>query len=241
MSETTESTNPKGVEASPEVQFKILMERAKIMGLKVSPNIGLETLRAKVRAAQEAENASAADDVPDGDENMPRMPQAGAKENAESEQQEDEEEPPAPPAIAAELEQVRRKPVKEETENQKRARLRKEATKLVRIRLTCMNPNKKDLPGEIFTIGNRYIGTVRKFVPYVEQPDGYHVENCIFEELKNRKFLNIRTDKKGIPQTNYVPEFAIEVLPQLTQKELRALAQRQAMANGTGETTAASE
>ena len=40
-----------------------------------------------------------------------------------------------------------------ETEAQKRLRLQAEATKLVRIRVTCMNPAKREWNGEIITTG----------------------------------------------------------------------------------------
>ena len=46
-----------------------------------------------------------------------------------------------------------------ETKEQKRLRLLQEATKLVRIRVTCMNPAKKEWEGEIITVGNNVVGT----------------------------------------------------------------------------------
>lgn len=210
-------------EASPEVQRQMLMQRAKVMGLNVSPNIGLETLRAKVQAALEAENVAAADKVPD-------------PEN------EADEEDDAPTEISTESAAPKKQQLRPETEAQKRVRIQKEAMKLVRIRLTCMNPNKKDLKGQIVTVCNKYIGTVKKFVPFVDHEDGYHVPFVIYQQLKDAKYLHIQTNDRprpGAPQvkTGYVPEFAIEVLPQLTEKELKALAQRQAMAQGTAPAT----
>jgi len=199
-------------EMSPDAQKQLLLQRAKLMGLSVSPNIGLDTLRAKVNAALDADSISALGET---DEVPGRRPEA-------------------PEAMVAEP--VVQKP---ETENQKRARLVREANKLVRIRITCMNPNKKDLPGEIFTVGNEYIGTVKKFIPFTDQPDGYHVPHCLYEELKNRKYLHIQTkpNKRDsttpMVSTRDMPEFAIEVLAPLTERELNALAQRQAMAAGT--------
>lgn len=105
--------------------------------------------------------------------------------------------------------------------------------KLVRIRIACLNPLKKDLPGEIFTVANDYIGTVRKFIPYGEATDdGYHVPFCIYQMLEEKRFLNIRTIKDRRTGTNrieqkWVKEFAIEILPQLTKEELKQLAQAQ--------------
>lgn len=117
-----------------------------------------------------------------------------------------------------------------------REQLRKDEMKLVRLRITNMDPKKKDLPGEIFTVANKYLGTVRKFIPYGEVTEnGYHVPYFIYRQLKERKFLSIRTrkGKQGpIVETSWVPEFALEILPQLTTKELADLAAAQAAKGG---------
>jgi hypothetical protein len=120
-----------------------------------------------------------------------------------------------------------------ETLNQKRLRLKQEALKLVRVRVTCMNPAKKDWEGEIFTVGNTAIGSVKKFVPF-NADEGYHIPHCIFEMMKSRMCQVFVTGKSrnGVTtrQGKMIKEFAIEVLPQLTQEELDELARRQAMA-----------
>lgn len=109
---------------------------------------------------------------------------------------------------------------------------RLEQLKLVRVRIQNLDPKKKDLPGEIITVANEYIGTVRKFVPFGEATDeGYHIPYCIYNFLKERKFLNIRVTKGKNGQPNitsaWVREFAIEVLPPLTKEELQTLAAAQ--------------
>lgn len=127
----------------------------------------------------------------------------------------------------------------EETRSQKRKRVLDEAMKLVRLRITNLNPDKKELHGEIFTVGNRYIGNVKKFIPYGEvTEDGYHVPNVIYQQMKARKFLQIKTRKDPknsgnmLVSTKWVPEFALEVLPQLTEEELKELARTQAASGG---------
>lgn len=108
--------------------------------------------------------------------------------------------------------------------------LKAEAEKLIRIRISCMDPKKNDLPGEFFTVANEYIGTIRKYVPFGEVTDnGYHVPQCIYEFLKSREFLAIQTKTHPVTKqietkTRYVKEFAIEVLPPLTAAELEKLA-----------------
>ena len=113
----------------------------------------------------------------------------------------------------------------------------KEKMKLVRLRITNLDPKKKDLPGEILTVGNEYLGTVRKFVPFGEATDnGYHVPYCLYELMRDRKFLSIKTRKgpKGqtIVEQQMVREFALEILPPLTEAELARLSAAQLSAGG---------
>ena len=119
-----------------------------------------------------------------------------------------------------------------ETNEQKRRRLRDEAAKLVRIRVTCMNPNKKEWEGEIITAGNAGVGTYKKYVPF-NADEGWHVPNIIYQVLKGREcqvFYTV-TGPRGnkFRKGKLIKEFAIEVLPPLTEDELKDLAQRQAM------------
>ena len=107
------------------------------------------------------------------------------------------------------------------------------------VRITNLDPKKKDLPGEVFTVANEHLGTVRKFVPYGEVTDnGYHVPYCIYKALKARKFLNIRTFKDRQNQNqikveqSWAQEFALEVLPTLTPDEIKKLAAAQSAAGG---------
>lgn len=181
-------------DTSEEAELAALKARAKTMGLKVSPKIGLERLKAKIEAKL---NPSAEEDADPG----------------------------------------------EETDIQRKARIRKkqiaEQMALVRCRIANLNPSKRDLRGEIFTVANKYVGTVRKFIPYGEATDnGYHIPKILYEQLKARKFLqvNTRNDRSAgnqiVVDQRWVPEFSIEVLPSLTQEELDKLAASQAAAGG---------
>lgn len=120
-----------------------------------------------------------------------------------------------------------------ETAGQLRLRLKKSALALMRIRVTCMNPAKKEWEGEIFTAGNSAIGSVKKFVPF-NADDGWHVPTIIYQQLKERQcqLFTTTTDSRGNKSRKgkLIKEFAIEVLEPLTKEELHELAQRQAMA-----------
>lgn len=121
----------------------------------------------------------------------------------------------------------------EETSSQRRYRKKQEANELVRIRVTCMNPAKKEWEGELFTAGNSLVGSFTKFVPF-NVDDGWHVPRIIYNQMVQRQCQVFTTtrDNRGnnIRKGKLIKEFAIEVMPQLTPTELQELAQRQAMA-----------
>lgn len=121
-----------------------------------------------------------------------------------------------------------------ETEGQRNSRLKKEASKLVRVRVTCMNPAKKEWEGEIFSVGNAVVGSFTKYVPF-NIDEGWHIPQMIYQMIKDREcqiFYTI-TDSRGnkTRKGKLVKEFSVEVLPPLTKEELHELAQRQAMSN----------
>jgi hypothetical protein len=105
----------------------------------------------------------------------------------------------------------------------------KEATKLIRIRIVNMNPNKREWQGEFFSASNRVVGTIKKYVPYDVE---WHVPNFIFKMIKARKFRVTKEVSNGkggkITQNRFLPEFSVEVLPDLTPAELKELAADQA-------------
>lgn len=124
------------------------------------------------------------------------------------------------------------------SEQQSRNNLRLENTKLVRINIACLNPAKAALPGEIFTVHNDIVGTLKKFVPYNEAGDAYHVPFMLLKFLKRKKYLQIKEPPKGSREsatTKMVPEFAITILDPLTPTELRELARAQGAAEAAPE------
>ena len=122
--------------------------------------------------------------------------------------------------------------IKVPSEEDKRVALIREANKLVRVRITCMNPAKKEWEGEIITVSNSVIGTIRKYIPF-NADDGWHVPQAILNMLNERmcQVFNSVPDGKGnmVRKGKLVKEFSIEVLPDLTPSELHDLAQRQSM------------
>lgn len=124
----------------------------------------------------------------------------------------------------------------EETAAQKRYRKKKEAGEQIRVRITCMNPNKREWSGEIFITGNSVVGTYKKYVPY---DTIWHVPRIILNQIQERQCQVFYTERdvrgNKMRKGKLIKEFGVEILPQLTEKELKELAQRQAMAAGTAE------
>ena len=162
-------------------ELDILKQQADTLGIKYSPNIGVETLKNKISAVIEA-------------------------------------------------------PVEEKTETQKvdaRQALWNDAMRLVRLEIHNVNPAKSSLKGEFYTVANKIIGKVTKFVPYGDAGKSYHVPNCIYQLLEEKKYLAFRDDSSAPngKKTELIPEFNNKVLPPLTQEELEELKKAQLAGN----------
>lgn len=182
-------------------ELTVLKERATKMGIQFHPNIGVETLRERINAKLEGQDAP---------------------------------EEPSQVMSAAQLHQQAIPITKKETIAQRNQRLRREAGKLVRVRVNCMNPAKSDYEGEIFTVSNAVVGTFRKYVPYNNE-EGWHIPKIMLDMLQEKQcqiFINAKGPRgQKVKKPKLIKEYAIEILPPLTERELRDLAQRQAMAN----------
>lgn len=120
------------------------------------------------------------------------------------------------------------------TKQQQRMKKVQAANALVRVIITCMNPAKQAWEGEIFTVSNSVVGTIKKFVPF-NNTEGWHVPRMLLNMIEERKcqlFLTERQAKVAGKRTKTIKEFTVIYLDNLTPKELKELAQRQAMANG---------
>lgn len=118
-----------------------------------------------------------------------------------------------------------------ETDGQFRARKKREANELIRLRITCMNPSKAEWDGEIFTAGNSLVGSFKKYIPF-NADEGWHVPRMIYNQIKEREcqiFVSSQ-DARGntVRKGKLIKEFAIEIMPNLTPDELAELARRQA-------------
>ena len=182
-------------------ELDTLKERADIMGIKYHPNIGVEKLREKVN---------------------------GVLQGTEEKEEPVNEETPKPAVKAKKI-----IPQKSQVQlmQEYHTRLRNEARRLVRVVVVCMNPNKKDWPGEIITTGNSVVGTLKKFVPFNVEA-GYHVPHMIYELLRDRKyqhFVKKKVNGKDVMESVISPEFNIRLLDPLTPQQLDELKTKQAL------------
>jgi hypothetical protein len=214
-----ESTGPSQTvenETAPPVpnEMDMLKSRARLMGLTFSNNIGIEALREKIREKLAGDANKAAEET--------------QVEQVQQPAQTTETAPILNPLAGDEAGQV------PASKKSKRQAMIDEQMKLVRVRIQNMDPKKRDLPGEIFCVGNEILGTIRKYIPYGEATEnGYHIPYILYNELNSRRFQNIKTTRKNgqiTVETNWAKEFALEILPPLTQEDLDRLATAQTAA-----------
>lgn len=121
------------------------------------------------------------------------------------------------------------KATKAKSKMQRREELRKEKMKLVRCRITCMNPHKREWQGEWFSAGNAVLGFHTKYVLFDHE---YHLTQMMVDILKTKVFRqtkDVPDGKGGKYRKNFFPkEYNIEILDPLTKEELEALAADQA-------------
>lgn len=197
-------------------ELETLKARATQLGITFHPTIGLEKLRVKVNNKI---NGEAAPTVPDAPDETPVVTDTNTTAA-----------PVITPEIIAESMQ--------ETKLQRNARLKAEASKLVRVRVTCMNENKKAWNGELFTCANSVVGTHKKFVPF-NVDEGFHVPQIILNVMNTRRcqiFVTTKNAKgRKVVKPKLIKEFAIEIMEPLTIEELQKLEKIQAM-SGSVET-----
>ena len=214
------------VEREP-TEMEMLKERADLLGVTYSNNIGIETLRKRVEDAM----AGNPQDPEPGSEQaaIPSMESLTADLTAQVAATTTVTTKELNPLVQ-DAAPVQNKPIS------LREHMRVTQMKLVRVRIQNLDPKKANLPGEIFAVANEYLGDVKKYIPFGEVTDnGYHIPYCLYKMLKNRRFLNVRErkdrDGKIHVETSWVKEFALELLPDLSPEELKQLATAQIAAN----------
>lgn len=173
---------------SDNAELKSLKARAKQMGIKHSPNIGVEKLKTLLNGLLEPEQEAATE-------------ASGGSQK--------------------------------ETRAQRIMRKRREAHKLVRVVISCRNPEKTEWEGETFTASNSLVGSTTKYVPFNNE-EGWHVPQIILNMIRERKcqVFSWKKNAQGsrVKSGKQINEFVVTELPQLNGEEIQELKERQAIA-----------
>lgn len=225
MSEVTENT----------AEIETLKARAEKLGIVVDGRWGVEKLREVVNGAIAGEKPPVAAPTPAPAPQVAAPAPVAPAVTETSEIKSPVEVTKMPSLAAAMIAPVAPVSNEPETEGQKRNRLRREAMALVRVRVSCMDPAKKKLKGELLCVSNRNFGTIQRFIPFNRE---WHIEKVLYDLLVEKEYMVFDREKTGragieVVEPRNVPAFNIQVLPPLTSGELKDLAQRQAMADGT--------
>lgn len=226
----------------------VLRAMADELELPYSGNTGVPTLKGKVvNALTSLKDAKAEDEATETtttpvEATVPNIPTTPIPEPEKaptfvSEDEEDEVIDVAPKApVGPSVEELLEMDASQEEDPKlRRLILRAQALKLVRVRITNLDPGDAEIPGRIVTVYSKYTGKVTKLIPFGEATEGgYHIPQILYDHLKEQKFA-MRREVRGPGsafgvkkrKTTWVKKYALEVLPPLTKEEVRAMAQRQ--------------
>lgn len=104
----------------------------------------------------------------------------------------------------------------------------KRALKLIRVSISCNDPNKREWEGEIFCARNAVVSEVKKFVPF-NVPT--HVPQILLNMIKEKELQSFQqvTLSNGVKtkKSKLVPMYNINYLDPLTPDELDAIKRKQ--------------
>lgn len=110
------------------------------------------------------------------------------------------------------------------------------ANKLVHCIVTCLDPSKSKMQGEIFSARNATIPEIKKFIPYGIPT---HVPTILLNVIKEKMYQVFTPDKSNKADKDLVkggkltPAYNVQVLAPLTEEEFNAIKQHQ-IAEGYG-------
>lgn len=179
-----------------------LKQEAELIGMPVPGNISAETLAAKISEFKKEKAEKAAAEKAKG----PSPQEAAAN-------------------VVKDLTSVMRNSDADLKDRSRAAKL------LHRVIVTCHDPSKTSLPGQIFTVGNSAFGTEKKYVKFGEP---WHVSTMMLNAIKEKNFLQHYSDKdkrtgRAITRSRLVPAYSVQTLPALTTAELEDLARKQSL------------
>ena len=113
------------------------------------------------------------------------------------------------------------------------------AMKLIRVVVRSNDPLKREHAGEIFTVGNKVVNggnAVKKYIPFNNE-EGWHIPNILFEHLKAAEtqiFAKVTRNGQDFMEPKNIKAFNVEVLPPMTEEEIKKLEIRQKATGSIG-------
>lgn len=113
-----------------------------------------------------------------------------------------------------------------------RRQQKRDLLKLIRVRITCHDSSKSAWEGKPFSGGNDIIPSITRYIPFGRE---WHCEQILLNIIKEERYT-MRTSKKVngklVTTAQTVPTYNVEILPPLTEKEIKQLAVQQAAKSG---------
>jgi hypothetical protein len=195
----------------PEITSELdtLKQEADSLGVEYSHLIGIETLRSRIEEKK-------AELMEQGAPGTPILPK------------EDSVVPPVNPSIAGPV--PSRPMTQKEKEMQRKNLLRDQQMRLRRVIIHNNDDNERDLVGDLIRVGNDICGSHAKFIPF-DNEAGCHIPQIMLDTLRDKTTQKWKTikDASGASRKEsfVVPKYTITMLPDLTEDELKELAEQQ--------------
>lgn len=132
--------------------------------------------------------------------------------------------------------------IDEAIEKEEKARLKaqgaKDPKRLIRCIVSPLDPVKKNYQGEIFTVSNGVVGTIKRFIPFNNEA-GWHIEAFLLDMIKSKRYQHFITkkDSKGntMTEARLSPAYSVTILDELGKEGLEKLAREQAARGSIGD------
>jgi len=122
--------------------------------------------------------------------------------------------------------------VKDETAAQTEARLLREATALIPVTVTSMDPADASVTAATISVGNRKLGQITKVIPFGHK---WFMPKILVDEMEQKMFVrNAMIPTPGGNErlnTQWIKKYAIQYHPAPTPEEMAELAKLQLQGN----------
>lgn len=115
----------------------------------------------------------------------------------------------------------------------KRKEMEDESLKLMRVIISPRASHMQDQQGQLFTIGNAYLGMHTKYVLFNEE---YHIPFILYNHIKNQQaqiFVSKTVKGQKVRESKLIPAYNVTDLEPLTKEELAELARIQESRNAS--------